>query len=305
MNIKTGYLAAQGYLPELLKELEPQSKIEHIYEDLVLTSAGPIESKWAKNTWLNPQIIPIQSISQAANALRAIQRNWALYSVSSHRRGKLISEKLPKISLKSFEFPGPLPQAPLGSWSLIENDLLIASPHCSSPFVNGEIHFNENKAHPPSRAYLKLWEALTLAQEQPTQGSRCLDMGSSPGGWTWALHELGASVISVDKAPLTPEVAGLPRVQSLARDAFTLDPQEIGPINWFFSDVICYPRKLYDLVNKWMRSGNCQKFICTLKFQGKELSLEDREAIEAFSKVPGSTLRHLFHNKHELTWTRL
>ena len=68
---------------------------------------------------------------------------------------------------------------------------------------------SKTAAAPPNRAYLKLWEALTLAANMPDgrmprPGELCLDLGSSPGGWSWVLQKLGARVISVDKAPLDP-----------------------------------------------------------------------------------------------------
>jgi 23S rRNA (cytidine2498-2'-O)-methyltransferase len=305
MKTMTGYLAPEGFLPELLHELESlNQKVLQIHERLVLTLGEPVPSAWAQNIWLNPREIPIRSISHAAQELKALQRNWALYSIQSHRRAQLIAESLPRLSLKPLPFPTALPTAPLGSWTLLEKDLLLASPKCSSLFSNGELHFNENKTQPPSRAYLKLWEALTLCGHTPGIGEVCLDMGSSPGGWTWVLHELGATVISVDRAPLTPEIAALPRVRSLHRDAFTLNPQELGPVDWFFSDVICYPEKLLELVRKWLNAGTCHQFICTLKFQGNKMSPSDHEAIRGFSAIPGSRLCHLFHNKHEITWIK-
>ena len=304
----TGYLAPEGYVSELLAELSTYKKVkvEKVYERLILTSGPLVPAAWSQNTWINPREIAFESITQAATALKALQRNWALYSVQSHRRAALIEAKLPKVSRKVLEFPiGALPTAPMGSWTLLENNLLLASPHCSSPFPDGEVHFTENKSGPPSRAYLKLWEALTLSGVAPGPGERCLDMGSSPGGWTWVLQQLGAEVVSVDKAPLAIEIASLPRIEFLRRDAFGLDPKEMGSVDWFFSDVICYPQKLLELVQKWLKAGKCGKFVCTIKFQGDKLSDEDRAAVRGLAEIPNSSVRHLFHNKHELTWTKL
>ena len=68
---------------------------------------------------------------------------------------------------------------------------------CASPFPHGEVGFVEDKAIPPNRAYLKLWEAFTLLGRHPGAGERCLDMGASPGGWTWVLQSLGAQVLGI------------------------------------------------------------------------------------------------------------
>jgi 23S rRNA (cytidine2498-2'-O)-methyltransferase len=297
-----GYLAPKDYLEEVRQELEGKTQIEEVYDRLILTSGPVVPSIWAQNIWLNTRKIPIQSISHAAQELKAIQRNWSLYSVHSHRRAQLITEKLPKISAKTLDFPITLPTNPMGSWSLVENDLIIASPECTSLFPNGELYFQENKIEPPSRAYLKLWEALTLVGDRrPGPSSHCLDMGSCPGGWTWVLQKLGAQVISVDKAPLDARVAALPGVRSLHQDAFTLDPKTVGPVDWFFSDVICYPQKLLELVQKWFQTSDCRNYICTIKFQGQEMTPADQAAIRGFMAIPGSRVCHLFNNKHELT----
>ena len=163
------------------------------------------------------------------------------------------------------------------------------------------MRFVEDRTGPPSRAYLKLWEALTLIGQRPGPGDVCLDLGSSPGGWSWALTRMGARVISVDKAPLDPTVAHLPGIEYRRESAFALDPISVGCVDWLFSDVVCYPARLLALVERWLEAGTCRRFVCTIKFQGAT----DHATAARFAAIPGSTLRHLFHNRHELTWIRL
>jgi 23S rRNA (cytidine2498-2'-O)-methyltransferase len=245
--------------------------------------------------------MPVASIGDAARKLRAIQRNWALYSFSSHRRAALIADKLPKVSARPLVFGTPAPKAPLGSWTLLDPDTILASPHCASPFPNGEVQFVEDRTAPPSRAYLKLWELLTLLDERPQPGELCLDLGASPGGWTFVLQQLGARVLSVDKAALDERVAALPGVAYQRGSAFALDPRTAGPVDWLFSDVVCYPKRLFALVQKWLAAGNVRRFVCTIKFQGAT----DFATTQRFAAIPGSRLLHLHHNKHELTWIKL
>jgi 23S rRNA (cytidine2498-2'-O)-methyltransferase len=112
---------------------------------------------------------------------------------------------------------------------------------------------------------------------------------------------MGADVISVDKTPLDPAVAALPGITHLRQSAFALDPAEVGPIGWLFSDLICYPVRLLGLVRDWLERGHVRNFLCTIKFQGAT----DHESARAFAAIPGSRLLHLSANKHELTWVLL
>jgi 23S rRNA (cytidine2498-2'-O)-methyltransferase len=298
----TCYLAPANHLADMLEELGGKPEL-HGQLAIVRQPARPIA--WAINTWLDPRLLTISSIGDGARALRNIQRNWTLYPGKLHRRAALIAQQLPHISAKPLNFPTPAPTAPLGSWTLLDANTILASPRCSSPFPNGEVHFVEDKSGPPNRAYLKLWEALTLAASMPGSrmpgpGDLCLDLGSAPGGWSWVLQKLGARVISVDKAPLDPAIAALPGIEHRTMSAFALAPAAVGQVDWLFSDVICYPARLLRLVETWLASGLARNFVCTLKFQGKT----DMQTAQRFAAIPGSRLTHLFHNKHELTWFR-
>jgi 23S rRNA (cytidine2498-2'-O)-methyltransferase len=298
VSIRTAYLAAEGFVEELDHEL---GGADTRHGRLLIASGPPRPAAWSANVWLGPREIPIASISDAAAKLRAIQRNWAVYAPCLYRRAMLIQEQLPKVSAKPLVFGTPPPAAPLGSWTLLDTETMLAAPDCTSPMPNGEIHFVEDRTGPPSRAYLKLWEALTLIGRRPGPGEICLDLGSSPGGWSWALQQVGAQVISVDKAPLAPEIARLPGIEQRHESAFALDPRTVGPVDWLFSDVVCYPARLLGLVERWLAAGTCRNFVCTIKFQ----SPTDHETARRFAAVPGSQLRHLFHNKHELTWIKI
>jgi 23S rRNA (cytidine2498-2'-O)-methyltransferase len=291
----TGYLAPDGFLAELQHELGAAARETHGM--LVLADGPERPVAWVANVWRDPVRLPIASIGDAAKKLRAIQRNWALYSFEHHRRAALIAEKLPKVSAKPIQFGTAAPAAALGSWTLVSPDLVLASPACSSPFPNGEARFVEDRTA-PSRAYLKLWELFTLTGVRPQPGELCLDLGASPGGWTWVLQKLGARVVSVDKAALDPSVADLPGIEYRRESAFALDPRAVGPVDWLFSDIVCYPKRLLTLVEKWLAAGTVRRFVCTVKFQGAT----DFAAMARFSAIAGSRLLHLHHNKHELTW---
>ncbi len=296
MTPRAAYLAAEGRLHDVLAELGEPPLLVH--DRLVLSASPPRRLCWAQNTWEEPRLVPFASINEGANALRALQRNWALYPVAAHRRAALIESKLPPLPRRPLPFPSTLPKAPMGSWALLDERVLLASPRCSSPFPHGEVTFVEDREGPPNRAYLKLWEALTLLGEFPRRGARCLDLGSCPGGWTWVLARLGATVVSVDKAPLDPAVAAMEGVTFRQESAFGLDPAREGEFDWLFCDVVCYPARLLELVRRWREAGTARRFVCTIKFQQET----DHAAAAAFAAIPGARVVHLHHNKHELTF---
>jgi 23S rRNA (cytidine2498-2'-O)-methyltransferase len=195
----------------------------------------------------------------------------------------------------------------MGAWTLLDAHTLAASALCTSPFPAGSIRFAEDKEGPPSRAYLKLWESLIRARRWPQPGERCLDAGASPGGWTWTLARLGAQVIACDRAPLDSRIlamsgpGGDPAVHYIKHDAFTLSPADLGRLEWVFCDAACYPPRLYDWICRLLAAGIGANFVCTLKMQGRP----DNETARLFADIPGGTVLHLCHNKHELTWIRI
>ena len=257
---------------------------------------------WARTVMLEPCIMRFESIGDAAGELKKIQRNWAPYQYTCFRRAELIQEKLPYINLKDKKFPTPIPSSPIGLYTLIDEHTMIFSAKTSSNIAAGKISFIEDHENPPSRAYLKIQESLTLMNhlfgvEFPHAGQKCFEAGACPGGWTWVLANLGAEVFAVDRAELHPSLMKNPLVKFQAHDAFTLKPEEIGKVDWVFSDVICYPERLLEWIHVWLDSGLVSNMICTIKMQGEI----NWDLIAEFAAIPNSHICHLNYNKHELT----
>ena len=258
---------------------------------------------WSKCTFASPYILKFDSIGEAAGELKKIQRSWAPYFFTCFRRGQLIQEKLPYVNLKNRNFPFEYPDSPIGIYTLLDEKTILFSPKTFSSLPAGNICFNEDHVNPPSRAYLKIQESLAQAHHffkmpYPDQTSRSFEAGACPGGWTWVLVNLGSKVFAVDRSPLADSLMQNPKVTFLAHDAFTLTPEEVGECDWVFSDVICYPDRLYEWCCKWLESGKTKKMICTIKMQGKI----DWPLVEKFASIPDSLVLHLNYNKHELTW---
>ena len=285
-----------------MKPLQDEiSEIIDIHDELILSSALPLEPLWSINTWHNPKVITITSINDGANQLKKIQRNWSLYSYQFHRRAKHIQGKLPHVSAKPLSFPCSLPTSPIGSWTLLAENQILSSSRCSSLFKNGEFIFEEDKKGPPSRAYLKLYESLTRIGKAPQTGDFCIDAGGSPGGWTWLIQKLGARVLSIDRSPLDAKIISLPNVEYQKGDVFSIKPSNFDKVDWLFSDVVCYPEKLFDWIYLWFESKKCKNFICTIKFQGDQNYSFGRRFLE----IKGSQVIHLYNNKNELTFINI
>jgi 23S rRNA (cytidine2498-2'-O)-methyltransferase len=298
----TGYLAPVDLEHELRDEMAAAgiSAARPPHGRLVLSDDAPLAARWAANVWHDVEEIPIRSIGHAAKELRERQRNWAAYAPVHGGRAKLITEKLPHVSAKPIDIGGTVPDAPLGSWTLLAPDLMLAAAACTSPFPNGEPVLVEDRTGPPSRAYLKLFEALVRLRRWPQPGESCLDLGASPGGWTWLLARTGAGVVAVDKAPLAAHIDRMPNVRWHEGSAFALDPRSVAPVDWLCSDIICYPSRLLGLVQRWVDADAARTMICTIKFKGRT----DHGIVREFAEITGATVLHLHHNKHELTFIR-
>lgn len=298
MTPRAAWLAPLGFEADLAEELRRGGVSVTWHGRLALSEQPPCHAAWALECWTAPVLLPAPSVKAGADALRAIQRNWALLPTEHHRRAALIEARLPPVKARPLTFPEPAPTGHLGGWTMLDPGTILASPTKTSPFVNGEPRFVEDREGPPSRAYLKLWEGLTRLDRFPAPGETCLDLGASPGGWTWVLAKLGATVTAIDKAPLDAAIAAMPGVSWRGESAFGLAPE---PVDWLFSDIICYPARLLGLVERWMEAAPPRAILCTLKFQGET----DHDTAETFAAIPGGTVFHAAHNKHELTFAWL
>lgn len=342
MSIKITPLNAYGFLafeqkrPFLISELQERFGITKDvlaraknYGDLILINKKDFtrteqELKmpngapfWAKNVLFDSVLINFDSIADGAKALKDIQRSWAPYQYQFFRRASLLQQKLPYINLKERKFPFIIPHTPVGMWTLIDQNSMIASSATSSFLPGGHLTFVEDHVNPPSRAYLKLQEALVQfksiygkdlppdAPLLPNASSNCFDAGACPGGWTWVLVQCGAKVFAVDRTELDKSLMQNNLVRFMAHDAFTLKPQtlidKMGNFDWVFSDVICYPERLLKWVNEWLSLPTVPNMICTIKMQGDA----NWSCINDFAQISNSTVLHLNYNKHELTWLHL
>lgn len=132
----------------------------------------------------------------------------------------------------------------------------------------------------PSRAYLKIEEALRWSGADPKPGEVALEVGSAPGGACFALLERGLVVHGVDPGEMADVVLASPRfvhhklpVGALKRDALP------RPVHWFLLDVnlaapvaLKYAERVIGPLKKTLRGA-----FLTLKLN----SLREAEALPA------------------------
>ena len=138
---------------------------------------------------------------------------------------------------------------------------------------------------------------------EPTCTCRVVDLGACPGGWTAALRRIGCHVTAVDRSPLAPELMVDDGVTFIQGDAFTFAPvDEPRRVDWLVSDVIAYPERVAELLERWCGCGWAHTMVVTMKFQGDA----DWDALERACDVARAhhydvRPKHFFSNKNEVT----
>lgn len=136
-----------------------------------------------------------------------------------------------------------------------------------SPALQGDIPWAVDKAA-PSRAFAKLLEAEQRLGRAIQRGDICVDLGASPGSWSYVALNRGAHVIAVDRSPLREDLMRNARLEFVRGDAFKFSPP--GAADWLLCDVIAEPHRSIALVTEWAREKRCRHFVVTIKFKGGE-----------------------------------
>jgi hypothetical protein len=184
-------------------------------------------------------------------------------------------------------------------WSLMQaRDLLDLFP--------GGEHRMPFDAAAPSRSYLKVEEAFDVMGCAPRKGDRVVDLGASPGGWSYAFLKRGCEVLAVDRGPMKiPErhpSGG--RLRHLLVDGvgFRL-PREWERADWLACDMLVPPGKTQGLLKRWLEEGNIRRFIVNFKIpqEHPDSVLEPIEAmLQEFPRLR-YRLRQLYHDRREVT----
>jgi 23S rRNA (cytidine2498-2'-O)-methyltransferase len=158
----------------------------------------------------------------------------------------------------------------------------------------------------PSRSTLKLAEALQefLPGRKFEPGTHAVDLGASPGGWTWQLVQRGFMVTAVDNGPMDAKLLDSGQVKHRRDDGFHYRPAEPSP--WMVCDMVESPSRVASLVGKWVAQGWCNECIFNLKLPMKkrwEELARCRAILDESLGGGGYYLRfkHLYHDREEVT----
>ena len=152
----------------------------------------------------------------------------------------------------------------------------------------------------PSSAYRKLIESFACLETTPAASARCVDLGACPGGWTAALRRYGCTVTAVDRSPLAPDLMQDGAVTFVQGDAFSFEPPT--PVDWLVSDVIAYPERVSELLERWCTQRWAAQAVVTMKFQGDPDWGALQRAVGVAEKAGYAVrVKHFFSNKNEVT----
>ena len=164
----------------------------------------------------------------------------------------------------------------------------------------------------PSRSTLKLEEAFHVflpkekAIDRLGPGMNAVDLGASPGGWTYQLASRGIRVIAVDNGPMSQTLMRSGFVEHIRADGFRYRPPR--PVDWMVCDIVEQPVRVAKLVGKWIGEGLCHSSIFNLKLPMKKRYDEVKRCMELI-RIDLDRLRlryslsvkHLYHDREEVT----
>lgn len=176
-----------------------------------------------------------------------------------------------------------LTSATTGFLSLAPAPLPLAQRRVISFFAGGNVALASDK-QAPSRAFAKLIEAEARMGRRIAARDTCVDLGASPGSWTYVAVQRGARVTAVDRSELRADLMAHPRVRFEPGDAFRYVPP--APVDWLVCDVIARAERSAELVSRWLRERWCRQFVVTLKLDddgSEEVLTGLKRTLPAFS----------------------
>lgn len=184
-------------------------------------------------------------------------------------------------------------------------------PGNASPWAMGIPRLRLFKAA-PSRSTLKLAEGfLSLMTEEEREkrlkpGMKAVDLGASPGGWTWQLVSRSIHVTAIDNGPMDPALLESGAVRHLRVDGFDFRPKKA--VDWLVCDMVEKPALIARLVSDWIVEGMTRDCMFNLKLPMKKRFEEMErcrdlitERLTAAGVRHELRFKHLYHDREEIT----
>jgi 23S rRNA (cytidine2498-2'-O)-methyltransferase len=162
----------------------------------------------------------------------------------------------------------------------------------------------------PSRSTLKLAEAIDEFLDEKERAKRlvagmtAVDLGASPGGWTWQLVQRGLMVTAVDNGAMDPALMETGQVKHRRDDGFHFTPTE--PSDWMVCDMVESPSRIARLASGWIAQEWCRETIFNLKLPMKKRWEEVQRCRGIIDEALGGAgyflrMKQLYHDREEVT----
>jgi 23S rRNA (cytidine2498-2'-O)-methyltransferase len=187
--------------------------------------------------------------------------------------------------------------------------IAAADPATSAPWPRGIPRLKFPRGA-PSRSTLKLEEAflVLLTQDERERwlraGMSAVDLGAAPGGWTWQLVQRSLRVTAVDNGPMDRALTDSGLVTHLREDGFRFRPKK--PVDWLVCDMVEQPRRVAELIARWLAQGWCRRAIFNLKLPMKKRYDETMLCLDLIRNRAGAgsadiRAKQLYHDREEIT----
>jgi 23S rRNA (cytidine2498-2'-O)-methyltransferase len=161
----------------------------------------------------------------------------------------------------------------------------------------------------PSRSTLKLEEAFLVLLDDDERarwlkpGMTAVDLGAAPGGWTWQLAHRSIRTTAIDNGPMDAALMDSGVVEHRRVDGFRYRPPRA--VDWLVCDMVEQPRRIAELIARWLAEGLCRRAIFNLKLPMKKRYDEVQLCLsilrDALGEAADLRAKQLFHDREEIT----
>jgi 23S rRNA (cytidine2498-2'-O)-methyltransferase len=164
----------------------------------------------------------------------------------------------------------------------------------------------------PSRSTLKLDEAFLYFIPQVMRESvlrpamTAVDLGASPGGWSYQFVRRGILVIAVDNGPMDQALLHSGLLTHVRADGFSFVPERQA--DWMVCDIVEQPIRIAKLIGQWITEGWCRRSIFNLKLPMKKRYDEIkrcqgliRNELDRAGIKYSLSIKQLYHDREEVT----